>query len=197
MIRKIILCILFFAISPLVLSLSVYFFGFHGQEKVLGDSLVPVSQINKLYVSLPEDAGVIAYTIKSERSVPVIIENYLRRYNSPLLPYSDLIVRASSLNGVDPRLIVAIAQQESNLGKSCPENCFNAWGWGIHSRGTKCFSGWEEAIQGVVKGIAEKYCSKGYCEDPCIMMKKYTPKSNGSWCFGINQFLREMERGEF
>jgi len=29
------------------------------------------------------------------------------------------------------------------------------------------------------------------------MMKKYTPKSNGSWCAGINQFLREMETGDF
>jgi len=122
---------------------------------------------------------------------------YLKHYNSPLLPYTDTILSSGRKYNVDPRLIVAIAQQESNLGKTSPEDCYNAWGWGIHASGTTCFGSWNEAIETVTKGLAKSYCAKGLCDDPCEMMKKYTPKSNGSWCFGVNQFLGEMEHGDF
>jgi len=163
----------------------------------LGQTSESTSQASKVYAALPEETGAVAFSIKAENSVQIIIENYLRHYKSPLLPFASQIVECSDRNGIDPRLIVAIAQQESNLGKITPPDCFNAWGWGIHARGTKCFLNWPEAIEIVVKGIAEKYCAKGFCENPCIMMTKYTPQSNGSWCFGVNQFLREMELGEF
>ena len=152
-----------------------------------------------LYASLPEtvSSNFIVPAIEAEDSIPIVIENYLKHYNSPLLSFKDDIVKIARENNVNPRLIVAIAQQESNLGKSSPEGCNNAWGWGIHARGTTCFENWKEAISVVTKGIAKNYCSKGLCNDPCEMMKKYTPKSNGSWCRGVNQFLTELETGNF
>lgn len=195
MTKKIILCFLFFVISPLVISFSLYFISFQNQGRILGKSTV--DNYSNFYAALPEETGIIAYTLKIEDSTPLIIEKYLKHFNSPLLPYADLIVKSSVKSGVNPKLIVAIAQQESNLGKNSPLDCFNAWGWGIHARGTKCYESWEESIQNVIDGIAKKYCAKGYCDDPCVMMKKYTPNSNGSWCFGVNQFLREMELGDF
>lgn len=195
MTKKIILCFLFFVISPLVISFSLYFISFQNQVRILGKSTV--NSYSNLYAALPEETGIIAYTLKIEDSTPLIVEKYLKHFNSPLLPYTDLIVKSSVKSGVNPKLIVAIAQQESNLGKNSPLDCFNAWGWGIHARGTKCYESWEEAIQSVTEGIAEKYCANGYCDDPCVMMKKYTPQSSGSWCFGVNQFLREMELGDF
>jgi len=159
-------------------------------------SLSP-SPVSKLYAALPVENGAIAFSIRAENSTRVVIERYLNRYNSPLAPYSELIVSEAASFGIDPKLLIAIAQQESNLGKNSPEGCFNAWGWGIHAKGTKCYENWEQAIKSVATGIAQNYCAKGYCEDPCVMMKKYTPRSNGSWCFGVKQFLREMEYGDF
>lgn len=194
--RKIILCCLFFLFTPILIFLSVYLFLFYEPESITDFSTANFYS-SKMYAAVPQNKGVIASSLKTESATPIIIENYLKRYNSPLLPYKDKILQSGVRYQVKPELIVAIAQQESNLGKKSLENCFNAWGWGIHAKGTKCYSNWEEAIESVTKGIANDYCAKNYCDDPCLMMKKYTPRSNGSWCFGVKQFLKEMESGEF
>jgi len=198
MTKKLALILVFFITTPLVLALSFYFLGFSENEgKVLGGSTSPLFNSEKIFAALPTSNGVMAPTIIGNDATSIVIENYLKYYQSPLLPYKDKIIALSAQYGIKPQLILAIAQQESNLGKKSPEGCFNAWGWGIHSKGTKCYSSWEEAIESIIKGIARDYCSKGYCEDACEMMKKYTPRSDGSWCLGVNQFLAELENGDF
>ncbi len=127
---------------------------------------------------------------------PLIIKNYLEYYRSPLFLHSDYIFEVSQQVGMDYRLLVAIAQQESNLCKKIPENSYNCWGWGIHSRGTLKFASYEEAIKVVAEGIKEKYINKGL-ETPQEIMAKYTPLSNGSWAVGVSQFMEEMEDGSY
>ncbi len=204
MLKKLLFCLVFFTLSPLVLGLGFYLnntsarllpwlvqWNTQTQEKVLG-------AITKSFSSETfKEESLIEASIITENSLPLLIENYLRHYNSPLLPFIDKILEEASFHKVSPELILAIAQQESNLGKKSPENCFNAWGWAIHERGTKCFASWEVAIEVVTAGIASGYCEKGLCDDPCEMMKKYTPKSNGSWCLAIKQFLAEIETGNY
>jgi len=201
MTRKLILCFLFFTVSPFALLLSIYFLSLFGDGRVLGEAVslssLAMSYSGQVLASSTENIGVIAPTVIAKDSTSILIEKYLKHYQSPLLPYKDKILEASEKYGVQPQLIVAIAQQESNLGKKTPENCYNAWGWGIHAQGTKCFASWEEAVEIVIKGIARDYCAKGYCSDPCVMMEKYTPRSNGSWCAGVKQFLAELETGDF
>lgn len=197
MTKKLLLCLIFFVLSPLSLCLSIYFLSFPWEGKVLGEAVSVSPNTGRVLSSLPENSGLFAPTIISSDSTSIMIENYLEHYQSPLLPYKDKILEASARYGIQPQLIVAIAQQESNLGKKSPDGCFNAWGWGIHANGTTCFANWEEAIETVTKGISKKYCDKGFCDDPCEMMKKYTPKSNGSWCSGVKQFLAQLETGDF
>lgn len=200
MTRKLLLCLIYFSLSPLVLCFSVFFLNFFGEGKVLGEtiSLSPRAENTGIVLSSSsENTSVISPMIIAKDSTSIMIENYLRRYKSPLLPYKDKILECCARYGISSQLLVAIAQQESNLGKTSPESCFNAWGWGIHANGTTCFNDWGEAIETVAKGIAKNYCQKGYCDDPCVMMKKYTPKSNGSWCAGVKQFLAELETGDF
>ncbi len=122
---------------------------------------------------------------------PLLIENYLNRYNSPLAPFSELIYTVSQEYGLDYRLIVAIAQQESNLCKKSPVNCFNCWGVGIHSRGTMCFGSYPQAIEWMANYLREEYFDKGLTTIEA-MMKKYCPLSNGSWAFGVRQFMNEL-----
>ncbi len=129
-------------------------------------------------------------------SRPLIIKEYLSSYNSPLTPYADYIFTISQQYGLDYRLLVAIAQQESNLCKKIPDNSHNCWGWGINSRGTLRFSSYEEAILAVAKGIKEKYIDEGL-DTPEQIMAKYTPLSNGSWAFGVRQFMDEMGNGDW
>lgn len=206
--KKLLFCVVFFLVTPLFLFLTFFGFSISSKSskniysgyiglgsKVLGLKDDLSENVTKIYASSLENPKLVADNLGIKDARPLIIERYLKKYNSPLLPFAQKILTTADNYKVDPFLLVAIAQQESNLGKKSPENCYNAWGWGIHAKGTKCYQSWEEAIQSVTSGIAKDYCEKGYCDDPCVMMKKYTPVSNGSWCYGVNRFLTDLHTG--
>lgn len=149
------------------------------------------------YAALPQTTKTINSAIRIGDARPVMIDLYLTRFSSPLSGYGQLIVDTAEKYDVDPYLFIAIAQQESNLGKKMPsEDCHNAWGYGIHSRGTLCFPSWEEGIESVMKGLSKKYLERGFT-DPEEIMRKYTPHSNGSWANGVEQFISELTTGNF
>ncbi len=135
-------------------------------------------------------------TIGSDDARPVIIKKYLEKYNSPLVPYSDLIFEMSQTYGFDYYWIVAIAQQESNLCKKAPDGSHNCWGYGIHKRGTLTFDNYELAIRSFAAYLKTEYFDKGL-NTPELMMSKYCPSSNGSWAAGVQQFINDMESGDF
>jgi hypothetical protein len=140
----------------------------------------------------PQVLGAFSYSVKSEDAVPEIVKSYLARYQSPLLPHADTLVKIARSYRIDPRLLVAIAQQESNLCKKAPEGTFNCWGWGIHSQGTLGFASYEEAMNAVTKGLSENYFGEGLTT-PETIMGIYTPLSDGSWAKGVQQFIDEMK----
>lgn len=127
---------------------------------------------------------------------PMLIKNYLEKYKSPLVPYSDLIFQVSNDYGFDYYWIVAIAQQESNLCKKAPEGSHNCWGYGIHKKGSLGFDNYELAIRSYAEYLKREYFDKGL-NTPELIMKKYCPSSNGSWAAGVNQFINEMKTGDF
>lgn len=153
----------------------------------------------QVYAALPAVLGETYTSIQTGDARPVIIAKYLEKYGSPMQPYDQVgqqIVQVSDELGLDWRLLIAIAQQESNLGKKMPyDDCHNAWGYGIHSRGILCFETWEEGIRTVAQGLKSKYVDQGLTT-PEEIMAKYTPLSSGSWAFGVNQFLEELRLGE-
>ncbi len=127
---------------------------------------------------------------------PVIIERYLAKYKSPLLPYAKEIFDLSEAYGFEYYWIVAIAQQESNLCKKIPEGSYNCWGYGIHKSGTLTFDNYSLALKSYAAYLKTQYFDKGL-NTPELMMKKYCPSSNGSWAHGVRQFIDEMESGNF
>lgn len=127
---------------------------------------------------------------------PEIIRRYLAKYKSPLLPYADLIFELSQAYGFDYYWIPAIGQQESNLCKKIPEDSYNCWGYGIHKKGTLRFENYELALRSFAEYLKTVYFDKGL-NTPELIMKKYCPNSNGSWAYGVRQFIEEMEGGEF
>lgn len=127
---------------------------------------------------------------------PMLIRKYLEKYNSPLLPYSDLIFELSESYGYEYYWIVAIAQQESNLCKKVPEDSHNCWGYGIHKNGTLKFDNYELAIRSYASYLKVQYFDKGL-NTAELIMKKYCPSSNGSWANGVNQFIEELKTGDF
>jgi len=127
---------------------------------------------------------------------PVIIEKYLEKYKSPLLPYAQEIFDLSETYGFEYYWIVAIAQQESNLCKKIPDDSFNCWGYGIHKKGTLRFENYDLALKSYAEYLKREYFDKGL-NTPELIMRKYCPSSNGSWARGVQQFIDEMESGKF
>jgi hypothetical protein len=146
----------------------------------------------RLYQALPNSAGSVSFEVGMADARPVIIRQYLEKYRSPLVDQADHFFQISQKYNLDYRLLVAIAQQESNLGKKVPDGTHNAWGWGIHSRGTLGFSSWEEGIETVAQGLRENYLNRGFIDVEQIAAR-YAPPSKESWAFGVNQFMEEME----
>ncbi len=128
-----------------------------------------------------------------------LIAKYLRKYNSPLLPYVDMIFDLSLTYELDYRLIVAIAQQESNLCKKIPDGSHNCWGYGIHSKGTLGFDSYELALKSYAAYLKRVYYDKGLYSIEEIE-RKYNPtsaRSTGSWAYGVNKFMDQIQSGNF
>lgn len=147
--------------------------------------------------AIPRLAIEIKTSLAKEDARPLIIDKYMTHYNSPMSGMGDYIVKVSDTFGLDPYLVVAIAQQESNLGKLMPPDCHNAWGWGIHSAGTLCFDNWNEGINTFVSGLSEKYLAYGLKTPEEIMTKYNATSPGGAWAKGVNQFLEELQTGSW
>lgn len=168
------------------------------EKNTQSPSELAVSHSNVVLANSEGDvAGDMVETqIVGEDARPLIIKRYLEKYKSPLAPYSNLIFELSETYGYDYYWIVAIAQQESNLCKKIPEDSHNCWGYGIHKNGTLRFDSYELALRSYAEYLKRQYFDKGL-NTPELIMKKYTPSSNGSWAFGVKQFILQLESGDF
>lgn len=149
------------------------------------------------FAALPRVSFEIKSAYGMEDARPLLINKYLKSYNSPMAGLGEYIVKTADHFDVDPYLVVAIAQQESNLGKLMPPNCHNAWGWGIHSAGTLCFDSWNEGINTFISGLAENYLAYGLKTPEQIMTKYNATSPGGAWAKGVSQFLDELQHGEW
>lgn len=125
-----------------------------------------------------------------------ITRRYLAKYHSPLLPQANLIVELADKYGFDYYWILAIGQQESNLCKKIPANSYNCWGYGINSAGTLRFESYQAALASYAEYLDREYFKKGR-NTAELIMAKYCPHSNGSWAYGVNHFIEEIETGSF
>lgn len=146
----------------------------------------------QVFASLPSNFPSISGEVLSADARAELIREYLQYYSSPLEPFADSIVSIADKYGVDYRLTTAIAQQESNLCKKIPEGTYNCWGWGIHSEGTLGFASYIDGLETVTRGLKMEYIDKGYTSIEEIM-SKYTPLSQGSWAYGVNKFMNQLE----
>lgn len=166
--------------------------GLHGllRQEIEGFKNQPIT-----FASLPRAAFEIKTALAKEDARPLLIDRYFAYYNSPMIGLGNHLVQLSDQYGVDPYLVVAIAQQESNLGKLMPPDCHNAWGWGIHSAGTLCFDSWPEGIDTFVSGLSQKYLAYGLKTPEEIMTRYNATSPGGAWAKGVNQFLEELRSG--
>lgn len=139
-----------------------------------------------------QDESSMVVSFETTDARPVVVKNYLLKYGSPLEPFARQEVEISDKYGLDWRLLVAIAQQESNLCKKIPVNSHNCWGFGIYGNLVTRFDSYVIAMETVAKTLKKNYIDRGLTT-PETIMAKYTPPSKGSWAKGVNQFLAELE----
>jgi hypothetical protein len=197
--RKIFLLIIFFLITPITLGVSFFTLNQVSQVKefdVLAYSTVKgvstAQTPSQLFAALPEAVGGISTAIVTGDARPVIIDQYLKAHNSPMAPHADFLFEMAEKYGLDYRLMIAIAQCESNLCKKAPPESYNCWGF---ENGETKFLSWEQAIEQVAKTLKEEYLDKGL-STPEEIMAKYAPPSvekGGPWAKCVNQFLEELE----
>jgi len=194
--KNLLLIATFFVVTPLTLGISLFSLFSLRSNNLKQNQVAHVTTYTnsgvRVFASLPSVFPTVTGAVGQADARSQIVKQYLESYNSPLSPYSDFIVATSDKYSLDFRLIAAIAQQESNLCKIIPPDTYNCWGWGIHKNGTLGFSSYDEGIEEVSKGLRQEYLNKGYGTVEEIM-SKYTPSSNGSWAFGVNQFMSAMQ----
>lgn len=146
----------------------------------------------RMYSALPKSIGRITLAIKTGDARPEIIRQYLLKHHSPMASFSDLLFQTGEKYGLDYRLLVAIAQCESNLCKKSPPGSFNCWGF---ENGATKFLSWGAAFEQVAKTLKERYIDDGLVT-PEEIMPRYAPPSvakGGPWARCVNQFLEELE----
>lgn len=154
----------------------------------------PTSQSFNLFAALPEEGIQVSEEIASEDGRAKIIENFFRKFNSPLADHSQAFVAVADKYSLDYKLLPAIAMQESKGGQKVIKDSYNPFGYGIYGNFVIKFSDWQEAIERVGKALREEYINEGL-ESPSEIMTKYTPPSlatGGTWAKGISHFMEQL-----
>jgi hypothetical protein len=197
--RKTGLLIFFLILTPINLAISVFLLRqLDRKEKELAalDNSPRPTQTSRLYAALPATIGEVLGEATLSDARPVIISRYLEKYRSPMASHSEDLLEAADRYGVDPWLIIAIAQCESNLCKKSPPGSYNCWGF---ENGTTHFLSWQQAFESVAKTLKERYLDFGL-DTPEEIMPKYAPPSvdkGGPWAKCVNQFIEDLESGNF
>src|SRR6185369_6006057 len=187
--RKLFLTTAFFTVTllgflfSLIISLSVY----HTSSASLAHS-----KATPAYAALPTSENVFATEIIASDGRTEKIRQFFANYGSPLEPYAQDVIDAADQYELDYRLIPAIAMQESNLCRRIPHGSYNCWGYGIYGKTITRFDNYKDAIYQVTKTLATKYKPQGLVT-PDEIMTMYTPSSDGSWAFSVNQFMDQLE----
>lgn len=121
------------------------------------------------------------------------LKAYLEKHDSPMAANAHVFVREADKNGLDWKLVAAIAGTESTFGKHIPSDSFNAWGWGIPTGAQSGirFHNWEEGIATVSEGLATRYFGRGA---KTIYDVGWIYAANGnSWGNHVSFFMNQID----
>ncbi len=166
MIRKGIVVLLWFPLTFLLLIVNLTLLAKTTQPASATNSVSKIATVDdtRKITATTDSSQVLGYSVVAGDARSLLLERFLKRYESPMAPFADLIVKEADVNYLDFRLVVAIAMCESNLGKKMPlKDSYNAWGIAVYT-GTKTgkeFDSWPHAISWVSRYIKETYLDKG------------------------------------
>ena len=152
-----------------------------------------------IFSSKPLTLGADTSRVIEEDSRAARIDQVFAKYDCPLYGLGSTFVEEADKNDIPFWLVAAVSFQESSCGKQIPYkngvHSNNAWGWAVYGDNVKMFDNWEHGIKVVSKYMSDNFYSKGITE-PCVIMKTYTPPSQGSWCRGVEFFGDIIENYE-
>lgn len=163
--------------------------------KLVENSRLDFAPVYNLYSAPPPVLGASVSRVETADARALTLEQFFAKYQSPLSQVADLFVGVADKYKIPWQLLPAISMQESLGGKNVPEDSYNPFGWGIHSRGTLRFANWQDGIERVAREFKEKYINNGLVTIDQIM-SKYNPISynrDGSWGNGVQFFLNEID----
>lgn len=114
---------------------------------------------------------------------------FLNSNNSPLAPYTQLIIDEADKYDIGWTKIVAISGMESKYGNSAPQGSYNAWG--IGGSRFMYFSSWEEGIRYTSWLLGNSY----KWNENAGIQQKYCPSSDGcnpGWVTIVTNTTREI-----
>src|SRR3989344_7797502 len=180
--NKFLLLLLWPAAAVSTLSITILFFFMYSLTpgSVKGASTAQNVELRtgyQMFTALPQESTVSESLTVQDARVG-IIEQFLKRYDSPLVPHAKFLVDTAEKHSLDFRLLPAVAMQESNLCQKIPHESYNCWGYGIYGDNVLRFASYEEAIEKVASGLSSNYIYDGLTT-PELIMGRYTPSSNG------------------
>lgn len=195
--RKVLLLIIFFTFAPCVLlaaivNLSYYSFQKHSSNSFISlNTQAHASALPISYAALPTSDSQMVGSIAIQDGRILKLQTFFHIYGSILENYASTIVEAADANGLDYRLLPAIAMQESIGCKREIVTTHNCWGWGITSKQTTHFDSYEQAIDTVSRGLAKNYINKGRTTTAQIGFV-YNPANTSDWVGKVDYFINQI-----
>jgi hypothetical protein len=132
-------------------------------------------------------------------NVATTIDNYLATQSSPLSGYGAAFFQSGVSYNVDPRLIVAIAGDETSFGTNwglCQPSSFNAWSilkWDPTLKRNVCvnFASWGDAIQADTRKLRFLYLNQRLDTIDAIA-SVYCASQCGDWVDRVTTFYQAM-----
>lgn len=197
--RRLLTAIFWLPACLATIALSIVFYNYRAEfllKQVQAVENIKKAASLEIFKSLPSVLGFSVASAKANDQAINIVRQYYKKYKSPMRGTAKALVETCREYNIDPFLIVAIAQCETNLGKKSPEDCYNPFGLGVYAKKKICFDSWEQSYQTMVKTLRKRYFDQGLTT-PEQIMTKYCPasieKADGHWAKCVNRFKKEVE----
>ncbi len=123
-----------------------------------------------------------------------ILEEYLKKYDSPLAPYAQIFIDQADKYDLDWKLVPAIAGVESYFGHMIPPYSYNGWGFGVYGNNVLRFASWEDGIMTLNKSLRERYMTERGATNIYEIGSTYA--ADRSWANKVQHFISEIEQVE-
>ena len=160
-------------------------------------ALIIYAIFNPETIQAPTTSTVMAQEVVADPRIEKL-EQFLRKYNSPLANSVDSFISVADSYNIDWRILPAISGAESTFARHTPSCAgFNPFGWSSSTSpcGFWRFESYDEAIRTVGTKIStgsaySKYQRSGKIEDLAL---SYNPSGQEAWIDKVSYFMEELK----